>query len=113
MKRFITLFLMVCTLLTFTQKVMASAPLLSSENKSMMHCDMENMTMNSVNCTTEMVNMENCQSDCEMMTVVSVIHFIEDEQIIYFSSTKLHYSPLITPQPYSFSETLYRPPFLS
>lgn len=113
MKRFITLLLMVCTLLTFTQKVMASAPLLVSEEKSMLHCDRENMSMSAVACATEMLNMENCQNDCEMMTVVSVLHFIEDEQQLYFVSTQLNYPPLIITPPYSFSETLYRPPFLS
>lgn len=104
---------MVCTLLTFTQKVMASAPLFVSEEKSMIHCDMENMIMNYGDCATEMVNMENCQNDCEMMTVVSVLHFIDDEKMLYFITTQLNYPVVIITPPYSFSETLYRPPFLS
>ena len=82
MKRFITLFLMVTTLLTFTQKVMAVAPLLESEKQVMNHCEMENMSMDSVSCVTDMGMMENCQNNCEMMTVVSVLHFIEDEQFL-------------------------------
>ena len=77
MKRFITLLLMVTTLLTFTQKVMAVAPLIESEIVSMNHCAMENMNMDGLSCETDMPSMENCQNNCEMMTVVSVLHFIE------------------------------------
>ena len=113
MKRFITLFLMVTTLLTFTQKVMAVAPLLESEKQSMIHCDMENMLMDSVSCVTDMTVMDNCQSNCKMMTVVSVLHFIEDEQLISFQVSQLHYLPLTTSPTYHYSETLYRPPFVS
>ncbi len=117
MKRFITLLLMVTTLLTFTQKVMAGAPLLesdmSSQGHSMQPCEMEQMNTDSITCISEMVGMENCQNGCEMMSVVSVLHFIEDSQALSFSVTQLNYTRLTTPATYHYSETLYRPPFIS
>ncbi|MCP5076687.1 MAG: hypothetical protein GY951_01315 [Psychromonas sp.] len=112
MKRFISLLLMVTTLLTFTQKVMAFAPLMESET-SMSHCEMENMQMDSVNCETEMGSMENCQSNCEMMTVVSVLHFVESEPLLSFNISQMRYTPLVSPASYYYPETLYRPPFIS
>lgn len=113
MKRFITLFLMVTTMITFTQKVMAVAPLLETEIQSMQHCDMQDMNMASMVCATEAMNMENCQNNCEMMTVVSVLHFIEDQQTISFQVSQLRYDSPVTPATYHYSETLYRPPFIS
>lgn len=113
MKRFITLFLMVTTLLTFTQKVMAVAPLLESEIQSMNHCETESMNMDSISCISEMVGMENCQNSCEMMTVVSVLHFVENSQYLSFSMSQLDYARLTIPATYHYSETLYRPPFIS
>jgi hypothetical protein len=113
MKRFITLLLMVTTLLTFTQKVMAVAPLLESESQVMNHCGMENMNMGSVECDTDMSTMENCQISCEMMTVISILHFIEHQQLVSFQVSQLHYTSLTTSPAYHYSEILYRPPFFS
>ena len=113
MKQIITLLLMVTTLLTFTQKVMAVAPLLESGKQTMVHCEMENMNMHSADCATDMLSMDNCPNDCEMMSVVSVLHFIEHEQLLSFQSSLLQYLNLSVTPPYHFSETLYRPPFLS
>lgn len=113
MKRFITLLLMVTTLLTFTQKVMAFAPLVESEIQSLNHCASNNMEMGTVACASDMVFMENCQSHCETVTVVSVIHFIENEALLSFNVSQLQYNKLSITATYHYSEPLYRPPFFS
>jgi len=100
-------------MLTFTQKVMAVAPLMDSEIEMMSHCAMENMNLDELSCETDMSMMENCQSNCEMMTVVSVLHFIESEQLLSLNVSQVIYTSLIAPATYHYSETLYRPPFIS
>ncbi|PKG38520.1 hypothetical protein [Psychromonas sp. Urea-02u-13] len=111
MKRFITLLLMVTTLLTFTQKVMAVAPLLEGETQSMQHCNMQEMVDDS-GCVEAMSGMENCQNDCEMMNV-GVLNFIEHQQLLSFDVSLQRYERLKLSPSYSIFETLYRPPFVS
>ena len=119
MKRFITLILMLTTLLTFTQKVTASAPLLENETVSMVNCSMPmafsevHMEMDKTDCgSDEMPHAIDCQSDCAAMTVVSVLYFIEHEQSLIQPSSFLNYQPVSSAAPYYFPESLYRPPFL-
>lgn len=113
MKRFITVFLMMTTLLTFTQKVMAVESFSDNAIQVINHCEMENMGMDSVSCVSDVSDMDHCQNNCEMMTVVSVLYFIENEQLISFQVSQLNYTPLTTLSAYHYSETLYRPPFIS
>ncbi|MEH6452436.1 MAG: hypothetical protein V7782_05265 [Psychromonas sp.] len=74
---------------------------------------MDHMKTNSEVCATKMAAMENCQVDCEMMTVVSVIHFIENEQVLSFTSTHLNYPIFIASTANSHPKSLYRPPLFS
>lgn len=125
MKRFITLILMLTTLLTFTQKVMAFAPLLENEAASMNNCpmSMQLISMGSMNnamdmdhseCSgNEMVHTMDCQNDCDFMTVISVLYFIEHEHRVNQPYLQLSYQSTSSPSPYYFPESLYRPPFLS
>ena len=120
MNRFITLILMVTILLTFTQKVTAYAPLLENEAASMVNCSMMSMGHHksmmgehSSDCDhSKMSHKKDCQSDCELMTVVSVLHFIEHEYTIFQPSLLLAYQTGSSDTPYYFPESLYRPPFL-
>lgn len=112
MKRFITLLLMATTLLTFTQKVMAVAPVLENEMQLMKHCDMKEM-LSASDCVQAMSGMENCQTNCEMMTVISVLHFIEHQKMVSFDVSVVNYKRLNLSPNYSFSEVLFRPPFVS
>lgn len=119
MKRFVTLILMFTTLLTFTQKVTASAPVLENETVSMANCLMSmsvneaHMDMTKTQCdSNEMSQNINCQSDCDFMTVVSVLHFIEHENTVTQPSTLLTYQTGSSAAPHYFPESLYRPPFL-
>lgn len=115
-KQLLTLFLMLTVIVTFTQKV-TSLSLFERDTQVMAqvveHCDMENMSMVSIACPDQMLGMENCPSDCEMMNIVSVIHFIEYQQVLSFEVSQLNYPNFTNSPPYHFSETLYRPPFLS
>jgi hypothetical protein len=119
MKRFITLILMLTTLLTFTQKVTAFAPLLNSETASMVNCSMsmgssDSMAVSKIDCAGSDMSMTmECQSDCDFMTVVSVLHFIEHEHTANQLQSLLIYQTSITSPPYYFPESLYRPPFLN
>lgn len=99
---------------TFIQKVVVSMPLSEVEAISMDHCDMDMMQMNSLSCsaTTE-TEMKNCQTDCDMMTVVAVTHFIEDEKTPSFAYTQLNYPTLITENTRFQPTSLYRPPLFS
>ncbi len=110
MKKLITLLLILTIQITFMQKVMASVALSKGETQSASYCK---MMMDSGHCNTEMMSMNDCQNDCDMMNVVSVTHFIENKQLLslvysQFNYPSLNISPLI-PQPTS----LYRPPLFS
>ena len=104
---------MVTIQLTFMQKVIASVPVLKSESQSVVHCDMADMNMSALDCATQMNTMENCDSNCEMMSVVSVIHFIENEKTLTLSYTALSYPTLTTNTANAHPTSLYRPPLLS
>lgn len=116
MKKLITLILMVTIQMTFMQKVIASVQSLDKESVTIEHCAMSMMQMSEYHCSemlTTMNSLQDCQSDCEMMNVVSVTHFIENT--FQFSSpyTQLSYSALIVPLTNAQSKSLYRPPLLS
>lgn len=125
MKRFITLILMLTTLFTFTQKVMAFAPLLENETTAMINCPMsiQSMSMQANKSAmgmdhsacggNEMAHTMDCQNDCDFMTVVSVLYFIEHEHRVNQPYLQLSYQSTSFPSPYYFPESLYRPPFLS
>lgn len=111
--------LMLTILLTFTQKVTAFAPVSESENAAMIHCDMSatagnaHMVMEKADCSGEMSQSMDCQSDCEMMTVVSVLYFVDHEHKVMQPQSLLAYQYGIPLSPHYFPESLYRPPFLS
>ena len=119
MKRFITLILMLTTLLTFTQKAAAFAPLLENETASLLNCPMFmglnelQMEMSRSDCGDEIPHSMECQSDCDFMTIASVLYFIDHEQIVNQLQLQLTYPKGNTASPYYFPESLYRPPFLS
>jgi hypothetical protein len=113
MKLLITLFLMVTIQVTFIQKVIASVSFSEVDVVSVNHCNMDMMDMSSVSCPTEMVDMKNCQTDCDMMTVVSVAHFSEDELAVLFAYSQLIYPSLTTSNTYFQPASLYRPPLFS
>ena len=119
MKRFITLILMLTILLTFTQKVTASASVLENTRVSMVNCSMPmafndaHMEMDKTDCgSDEMPHAMDCQSDCAAMSLVSVLYFIEYEQSLVQPSSFLSYQPGSAAAPHYFPESLYRPPFL-
>ena len=113
MKLLITLILMVTIQVTFIQKVIASVSFSKVDVVSVNHCDMDMMDMSSVSCPAEMADMKNCQPDCDMMTVVSVVHFSDDELVISFAYSQLSYPLLTTPNTYFPPSSLYRPPLFS
>ena len=109
---------MFTTLLTFTQKVTASGPLLENESALTINCSMSmSMNINEMNMTecdnNEMSHSMNCQNDCDFMSVVSVIHYIEHDHVVTQLASLLTYQTISTTSPYYFSEPLYRPPFIS
>lgn len=121
MKRFITLLLMLSTLLTFMQKATAFAPLLENETTSMANCSMsvgvnEANLMQKTDCAgagDEMSHSMDCQNDCAFMTVVSVLYFIDHDLFVNQPQLRLPYQTADLASPYYFPESLYRPPFLS
>ena len=118
MTRFITLILMLTTLLTFAQKVTAFAPLLENKTDSMVNCSMaislKQLSMDKTACNgNEMPQTMNCQSDCDVMTVVSELYFSDDDHGVSQPLSKLAYQTSSAGAPYYFPESLYRPPFLS
>jgi hypothetical protein len=120
MKRFITLILMLTILLTFTQKVTAFAPVLNAETVSMVNCPMpmgangSQMEMSTTDCAgDEMSPTMDCQSDCDLMTVVSVLYFIDHAHAVIQPQLQLAYQAGTSATPYYFPESLYRPPFLN
>lgn len=110
MKQLITLLLMATIQITFMQKVIASVPLLESNKQLISHCDMITSDMNLITCVEKA---QNCQSDCDMMSVVSVIHFIENEQTLAVLYTLFNYPDFIASPRYFQPTSLYRPPLLS
>ena len=120
MKQFFTLILMLITLLTFTQKVTAFAPLLESETASMVNCSMSmglhesKMEMGKTDCgNDEMLHTTDCQIVCDFMNMVSVFYFIDHEHIVNQPELQLTYHTGSSAAPSYFPESLYRPPFLS
>ena len=110
---------MLTILLTFTQKVTAFAPVLESEMTSMVNCSMSmsadesQMDMDKTECASdEMPQSMDCQSDCDVMTVVSVLYFVEHNQLLIQPSSLLPYQASSSAAPHYFPESLYRPPFL-
>ncbi|HEY5715453.1 MAG TPA: hypothetical protein VIS54_03505 [Psychromonas sp.] len=118
MNRFITLILMLTTLLTFTQKALAYASVLENKTVAMVNCsismsaDEAHMDMSKTECPgSEMPDNMNCQSDCGFMTVVSVLYFIEHSHAVSQPQLQLAYQTDTSPSPYYFPESIYRPPF--
>ena len=116
MKKIITLLLIVTIQMTFVQKAIASVPLLKSDGQSMMvHCELE-MPSDSTDCMTSMtkaMSMDNCQNDCDMMTVVSILHFIENDNQLSFNCTQLSYPIYNKTAAIFFLKSIYRPPLFS
>ena len=113
MKQIITLLLIITIQVTFIQKAISLVS--SQENNdvvTMVNCKM-GLTENSVTCVSKIGQMKDCQSSCEMMSVVSVIHLSENNNPIYFSFTKINYplfNPIVTN---STLTSIYRPPLFS
>ena len=112
MKRFITLLLMLTTLLTFAQKATAFAPMQPSE---MSDCSMQ-MSFEKVqtltDCKTEMAQKMGCNYDCEFMSVLSVLYFVEHNQPINQLFSQVIYPSSHISSPLYSPESLYRPPFI-
>lgn len=113
MKLLITFFLMVTIQITFMQKVIASVSPLENDSVSTQHCGMDMHDMDLAHCVTESMDMKNCESDCDMMTVVSVVHFIEDERLVSLVHSQLRYPSVIIPHTDYSPSSLYRPPLFS
>jgi len=109
---------MLTILLTFTQKVTAFAPLLN-DGTMMMNCSMLEMAntsdseVNEKDCSCDDMSLMNCENDCEMMTVVSVLHFIEHDHSVTQHYLLTTYQTGTATAPSYFPESLYRPPFLN
>lgn len=117
MKRFVTLILMLTTLLTFTQKVTAFAPLLESEMTSMVNCPMSTglnePQMSQTVCAGDgMPHSMDCQSDCDLITVTYVLYFIGYDHFFNQPELQLAYQTSSAGNPYYLPESLYRPPFI-
>ena len=111
---------MLTTLLTFTQKVTAFAPVLNAETVSMVNCPMPmgsndpHMDMSQTECSGDEMSLTmDCQSDCDFMTVVSVLYFTEHDHTVHQPQLQLTYQTGTSAAPYYFPESLYRPPFLN
>ncbi len=123
MNRFITLILILSTLLTFTQKVTASAFVLQSNTVMTADCPMQHMSDSVSSSSPElmdhtgdcaadlMVHTIDCQSDCDFITVPSVVHFIKHDHRLTQPYRLLPYQSARSASPYYFPESLYRPPF--
>lgn len=119
MKQAITLILMLTIMATFTQKAAAFASQLDNGVVSMVNCPMSmglkqaHMEMGKTDCVdNESAQTMDCQSDCDLMTVVSVLYFIDNEYAITQLPLQQSYNPVTTSSPYYFPESLYRPPFI-
>jgi len=110
---------MLTILITFTQKVSAFAPVLNDDMVAMVNCPMlmgSNSAHNDISktkCDDHISPTMDCQSGCDLMTVVSVLHFIEHSHVVNQPQLPLAYPPDTSAAPYYFPESLYRPPFLS
>ncbi|WP_028863068.1 hypothetical protein [Psychromonas aquimarina] len=125
MNRFITLILILSTLLTFTQKVTASAFVMQSNMVMTADCPMPSMSdsMPSTgpeqmdhagDCAAElMAHTMDCQNDCNLMSGGFMLHFVEDNHLVTQAQFILAYPAAVNEAPYYFPESLYRPPFLS
>ena len=116
MKRFVTLVLMLTTMLTFTLKVTAFSPLLESDMVSMLNCPMStgsNEAQMQADCASdEMPHSIDCQNDCDLMTVISVLHLIGHDHAFNQAELKLIYQTGSSAAPYYLPESLYRPPLI-
>lgn len=118
MTRIISLVLMLTTLLIFTQKSFAYAPL--TENRMMVNCFMLNVSTQFLNdkCQTD-CSRDNtshhtgCQFSCDLMMMVSVLHSTEHIYAVTRHELKLTYQAEPTDIPYYLPEFLYRPPLRS
>ena len=110
MKRLIIFLLMMTIQITFMDKVIASVTFVETQTSSSMHYEGMRMMKG---CANTMKAMENCSLDCDMMTVISVVHFIEDEQEIHFHTYQLNYPIFMTSPPQFLPTSLYRPPLYS
>lgn len=113
MKQFVTLLLMLTTLLTFAQKATAFAPMLESE---MSDCSMQMLSekvQTFTDCKTEMAQKMGCNYDCEFMSVLSVLYFVEHNKPINQLFSQVIYPSSHSSFPFYFPESLYRPPFLN
>jgi hypothetical protein len=120
MKRFITLILMLTTLLTFTQKVTAFAPQSESVMMSMVNCPMLMVSAESLNdeckmgCgSDEIPHNSDCKVSCDLMMMVSVLYFNEYGHAVNQDELQLSYHTSDSAPPYYLPESLYRPPFIS
>ncbi|MBB1274637.1 hypothetical protein [Psychromonas sp. SR45-3] len=111
MKKFITLLLMITIQVTFMQKVMASVPVFESDTQAVKHCNM--LMMNTVDCSNMLINMQDCNDNCDLMNVVSVTHFIESTVILSFAHSPFNYPVLNLSPLHAHPKSLYRPPLLS
>ena len=110
MKRFIILLLIMTIQVTFIQKVMASVALSKGENQSVSYCK---MMMDSGHCNTKMMSMNDCQNDCDLMSVVSVTHFIENNQLLSLAYSQYNYPSFTISPLHSQPTSLFRPPLFS
>ncbi|WP_298939612.1 hypothetical protein [uncultured Psychromonas sp.] len=110
MKRFIILLLIMTIQVTFIQKVMASVALSKGETQSASYCK---MMMDSGHCNTEMMSMNDCQNDCDLMSVVSVTHFIENNQLLSLAYSQYNYPSFNISPLHSQPTSLFRPPLFS
>ncbi|PKF63369.1 hypothetical protein CW745_00495 [Psychromonas sp. psych-6C06] len=93
---------------------MAVAPMIETNMQMAEHCkmtsDMGMVASKSDDCP--MMEMQSCSTDCEMMTVVSLLHFVEEQHQVLFAVSQIKYTPLRMTPEYHFSKPLDRPPFL-
>jgi hypothetical protein len=115
MKRFITLILMLTTLLAFTQKVTALTPLFKNETSSLVNGLMSvglNESHNTDCGGDGMPHSMDYQSDCHFMTLISALYFIGHDHSVNQAVLQLTYQTGSSAAPYFLPESLYRPPSL-
>lgn len=120
MKRFTTLILMLSILLTFTQKVVAFAPVLNAQAETVLkaNCSMpiaaNDSHMDKMSYVVdEMSPIMDCQIDCDFMTIASVFYLTDHNHSVIQLQSLLAYQTGTSVAPYYFSELLYRPPFIN
>jgi len=106
-------------MLTFTLKATAFAPLLESEMTAMLNCPMSadlnaaQMEMSLADCASDgMPHSIDCQSDCDLMTVISVLYLTGHDHAFNQAELQLTYQTGSSAAPYYLPESLYRPPLL-